>query len=763
MLGPGQGVQRRMAADSSPSQSEADALAKLATLRGQVQTLETRQKQHERLLESWRRAAASASTAAAINEGLLTSEVWQLEQELAALQRTRAADDTQRRRALEAREAEVTRATQAASEHRKIIGDEDSQLQLRVNEVGRREQLNRDATAELEAMQREHAARERAVGEREAAVQRREAAAEAAMADMHLERSRYAGYAATAASSSGVVVHGTAALAAATSRPTSPTRADEAEAEEAAALREGLRQSRYESGERAEALRQASADAEQWRVQCEGLRARMHSHADEMRQMVDEAERRHARVESSLAEEARAARERSEAAHRDDIGQMRARAAALQAEVETERASAREARSECAAALAEGAAASERAAAQAAAAREAAAQAAIQAEATAVSEAGLAAAAAAAEAAQAAAEAAEVGLAEATARAEAAEGAHAAADARASAAEARVKARAATADAATDVADLPGSRAHSRVGVAVAAAAGAPMSSISEEGEFADGEEVEEEEEAAAGRADDNFGAAAAESAAAADDCLANWELLADRAHAVGTHGERLPQLRSTAAARPILLQTSDDPRRVLHEACAMLRVRHVTELLAVLGQVVRVAVLVPQLERLRQAVPPSSAQLLLPDSAPLDRQLLLQALVGAQASPRELPRMTQPPAERTAHANEGTPRGAPVTEVTASTPPPAEADAAGGAAAEDDSVDTSSSKADVASPYKDAENHVSLRPLPAHKPRGGLQQRVGGKADGKTRAAPGLRGLAANRAPREERVVVFSEQQLAA
>ena len=132
-------------APTSCTSCEAEALSKLALLRNEVHTLSQKQKQNERLLDSWRRNAATAASAAAIHEGLLTAEAWQLEHELSALQRARAFEDVQRLRALEAREAEATRTMQAATAHAQALSDEELRLRVRAQELDRREQLSREA------------------------------------------------------------------------------------------------------------------------------------------------------------------------------------------------------------------------------------------------------------------------------------------------------------------------------------------------------------------------------------------------------------------------------------------------------------------------------------------------------------------------------------------------------------------------------------------------------------------------------------------
>ena len=66
----------------------------------------------------------------------------------------------------------------------------------------------------------------------------------------------------------------------------------------------------------------------------------------------------------------------------------------------------------------------------------------------------------------------------------------------------------------------------------------------------------------------------------------------------------------------------------------AMLRVRRPADLIGVLGQVVRVAVMVPALERLRDVLPPSALEAL--DAArvkPLTRSALLAALTRADVA----------------------------------------------------------------------------------------------------------------------------------
>ena len=103
--------------DLGPTASEADALAKLDVLRSQIRSLEAKQRQHERLLESWRRAAATAAADAAVREGMLAAEIFQLEHDATAQQHARrlsGIQDTQLRRreqeaheTLEAREREL--------------------------------------------------------------------------------------------------------------------------------------------------------------------------------------------------------------------------------------------------------------------------------------------------------------------------------------------------------------------------------------------------------------------------------------------------------------------------------------------------------------------------------------------------------------------------------------------------------------------------------------------------------------------------------
>ena len=109
---------------------------------------------------------------------------------------------------------------------------------------------------------------------------------------------------------------------------------------------------------------------------------------------------------------------------------------------------------------------------------------------------------------------------------------------------------------------------------------------------------------------------------------VGNWELLADRAIAVGGKCEPPPARNGPAMAvtRPVL-PSDAEARRVLADACAMLRVRHTDELIAVLGQVVRVAVMVPQLEQLRDVLPREA----MGTSKPLDRASLLAALKQPQ------------------------------------------------------------------------------------------------------------------------------------
>ena len=63
----------------------------------------------------------------------------------------------------------------------------------------------------------------------------------------------------------------------------------------------------------------------------------------------------------------------------------------------------------------------------------------------------------------------------------------------------------------------------------------------------------------------------------------------------------------------------------MLRDACVMLRVRHCSELIDVLGMVVRIATTVPQLERLRE-------DLLIKEAPNMSREALLTALVPAVA-----------------------------------------------------------------------------------------------------------------------------------
>ena len=68
--------------------------------------------------------------------------------------------------------------------------------------------------------------------------------------------------------------------------------------------------------------------------------------------------------------------------------------------------------------------------------------------------------------------------------------------------------------------------------------------------------------------------------------------------------------------------------------------------------------------------------------------------------------------------------------------------------------------KSDAPSPSA-RENHMARGRVPSQKAAGGgLQQRVGLKAADAARQRVGLRGLAANRPPRDERVVVFADDQ---
>jgi len=81
---------------------------------------------------------------------------------------------------------------------------------------------------------------------------------------------------------------------------------------------------------------------------------------------------------------------------------------------------------------------------------------------------------------------------------------------------------------------------------------------------------------------------------------FANWSLLADRAAALGadkSHPVPAAGVRSKDAHREA------DARRLVDDVCAMLRVEHVGQLIPVLSQVIRVAVTVPALERLRDVV----------------------------------------------------------------------------------------------------------------------------------------------------------------
>lgn len=75
---------------------------------------------------------------------------------------------------------------------------------------------------------------------------------------------------------------------------------------------------------------------------------------------------------------------------------------------------------------------------------------------------------------------------------------------------------------------------------------------------------------------------------------LANWELLANRADHLA-HGRAVltPTVRMDAPS------PRDSPSKLLRDACAMLRVERRVELIPVLAQVVRVAVMVPELHRL--------------------------------------------------------------------------------------------------------------------------------------------------------------------
>ena len=111
---------------------------------------------------------------------------------------------------------------------------------------------------------------------------------------------------------------------------------------------------------------------------------------------------------------------------------------------------------------------------------------------------------------------------------------------------------------------------------------------------------------------------------------IANWELLADRAIAVGGDKPRPPLSRlrvglMNAVAHPKRALSSSEAPQVLRDACVMLRVRHCSELIDVLGMVVRIATTVPQLERLRE-------DLLIKEAPNMSREALLTALVPAVA-----------------------------------------------------------------------------------------------------------------------------------